>query len=200
MRKILLIGFLFLSALLSGAPKEKVYLFSYFRGNGEDGLHLAYSRDGYNFTALNNDMSFLTPSVGVSKLMRDPCVIRTDDGIFHMVWTAGWTERGIGYSSSKDLINWTDQKYLMVMEKEPTAKNTWAPEIMIRRQSNSLSSGQLQYRDVSPTPRRLATEGTITGYILSPQKISGHYQRLSSFMTGASTLLMQQLSETGRTM
>ena len=108
MRKILFTGFLFLSALLSGAPKEKVYLFSYFRGNGEDGLHLAYSRDGYNFTALNNDMSFLTPSVGVSKLMRDPCVIRTDDGIFHMVWTAGWTERGIGYSSSKDLINWTD--------------------------------------------------------------------------------------------
>jgi polygalacturonase len=130
MRKILLIGFLFLSALLSGAPKEKVYLFSYFKGNGEDGLHLAYSRDGYNFTALNTDKSFLTPSVGVSKLMRDPCVIRTDDGTFQMVWTAGWTERGIGYSSSKDLINWTDQKYLMVMEKEPAAKNTWAPEII----------------------------------------------------------------------
>jgi beta-xylosidase len=61
--------------------------------------------------------------------MRDPCIIRTPDGIFHMVWTAGWTEHGIGYASSKDLIHWSEQKYLPVMDKEPTAKNTWAPEI-----------------------------------------------------------------------
>ena len=61
--------------------------------------------------------------------MRDPCIIQTDDGIFHVVWTAGWTERGIGYASSKDLINWSEQKYIKVMEKEPTARNCWAPEI-----------------------------------------------------------------------
>jgi polygalacturonase len=73
--------------------------------------------------------------VGVSKLMRDPCIIRTDDGIFHMVWTAGWTERGIGYSSSRDLINWTEQKYFVVMEKEPAARNTWAPEIIYDRKT-----------------------------------------------------------------
>lgn len=130
MRKILLIVFIFISALLSGADKGKVYLFSFFKGNGEDGLHLAYSRDGYDFTVLNNDRSFLAPLVGVSKLMRDPCIIRTKDGTFHMVWTAGWTERGIGYASSKDLINWSEQKYIMVMDKEPTARNTWAPEII----------------------------------------------------------------------
>ena len=122
--------FLLLSLVLSGAGKERVFLFSYFKGNGEDGLHLAYSTDGYNFTALNNDRSFLKPEVGISKLMRDPCIIRTGDGIFHMVWTAGWTERGIGYSSSRDLINWSVQKYFMVMEKEPFALNTWAPEII----------------------------------------------------------------------
>jgi hypothetical protein len=129
-KKIPAICFLLLSLTSSGAGKDKVYLFSYFKGNGEDGLHLAYSRDGYNFTALNNDRSFLRPEVGISKLMRDPCIIRTDDGIFHMVWTAGWTERGIGYSSSKDLINWSEQKYIMVMDKEASARNTWAPEII----------------------------------------------------------------------
>jgi len=129
MKKILI--FLLISISLVGfvSAKDKFYLFTYFKGNGEDGLHLAYSRDGLNFTALNNDKSFLTPAVGVSKLMRDPCLIQTDDGIFHMVWTAGWTERGIGYASSKDLINWSEQKYLMVMDKEPTARNCWAPEI-----------------------------------------------------------------------
>jgi hypothetical protein len=130
MRKTLFFGLLLLSGILSGAQKEKAYLFSYFKGNGEDGLHLAYSLDGYNFKVLNNDQSFLKPVVGISKLMRDPCIIQVPDGTFHMVWTAGWTERGIGYASSKDLINWSEQKYIMVMEKEPAARNTWAPEII----------------------------------------------------------------------
>ena len=130
MKKLLLYFLLFLTIIGFTPEKNKVYLFSYFKGNGEDGLHLAYSRDGMNFKVLNNDNSFLTPKVGVSKLMRDPCIIRTDDGIFHIVWTAGWTERGIGYASSNDLINWSEQKYIGVMDKEPTAKNCWAPEII----------------------------------------------------------------------
>ena len=28
---------------------DSVFLFSYFNNNGKDGLHLAYSNDGYNF-------------------------------------------------------------------------------------------------------------------------------------------------------
>jgi len=130
MKKILILLFITFSFSGFSASKEKVYLFSYFKGNGEDGLHLAYSSDGLTFTSLNNDKSFLKPVVGISKLMRDPCIIRTHDGTFHMVWTAGWTERGIGYASSKDLINWSEQKYIMVMEKEPEARNCWAPEII----------------------------------------------------------------------
>jgi len=130
MKKLIFTLLTLISVIVSGAPKGKVYLFSFFKDNGEDGLHLAYSRDGYNFTVLNNDRSFLTPEAGISKLMRDPCILRTPDEVFHMVWTAGWTERGIGYASSKDLITWSEQKYIMVMEKEPAARNTWAPEIV----------------------------------------------------------------------
>lgn len=130
MKKLLLYFLLLLSMTGFTVDKNKVYLFSYFKGNGEDGLHLAYSLDGLNFKVLNNDNSFLTPNVGLSKLMRDPCIIQTDDGTFHMVWTAGWTERGIGYASSKDLLNWSEQKYIAVMDKEPAAKNCWAPEII----------------------------------------------------------------------
>jgi len=129
MKQVLFISILFFNSLLSVAEKDTVFLFSYFKGNGEDGLHLAYSRDGLNYIALNKDKSFLKPEVGESKLMRDPCIIKTDDGTFHMVWTTGWTERGIGYASSNDLINWSEQKYLKVMDNEPTARNCWAPEI-----------------------------------------------------------------------
>jgi len=60
------------------------YLFSYFKDNGQDGLHLAYSHDGLKWTALKNDRSFLKPQVG-GMLMRDPCICRGPDATFHMV-------------------------------------------------------------------------------------------------------------------
>lgn len=110
------------------ASGDEVYLFSYFKGNG-DGLHLAWSTDGYTWAALNNDAIFLKPQVGKDKLMRDPCIIKGKDGRFHMVWTVSWNERGIGYASSDDLINWSEQQYIPVMEHEAGARNTWAPEL-----------------------------------------------------------------------
>ncbi|MBX3254493.1 MAG: glycoside hydrolase family 43 protein [Chitinophagaceae bacterium] len=111
------------------SQNDTIYMFSYFKGNGEDGLHLAYSRDGYSFKTLNNDQSLLTPELSRDKLMRDPCIIRGADGLFHMVWTVSWNEKGIGYASSPDLKNWNRQLYIPVMEHEPEALNTWAPEI-----------------------------------------------------------------------
>ncbi|WP_233632685.1 glycoside hydrolase family 88 protein [Parapedobacter sp. ISTM3] len=109
--------------------QDSVFAFSYFKGNGEDGLHLAYSYDGFKWAALNNDQSFLKPELSDDKLMRDPCIIRGGDGRFHMVWTVSWTDRGIGYASSDDLIHWSEQQYIPVMAHEPDARNCWAPEI-----------------------------------------------------------------------
>ena len=100
------------------------------RENGADGLHLAWSVDGLQWTALKGDKSFLTPKVGREKLMRDPCITQTPDGTFHMVWTVGWNDRVIGYASSRDLISWSPQHAIPVMEHEPTARNCWAPEII----------------------------------------------------------------------
>ncbi len=107
----------------------KVYLFSYFKDNGKDGLHLAYSYDGYRFTALKHDSSFLSPVLSKDSLMRDPCIIRGADNKFHMVWTVSWTDKGIGYASSPDLIHWSEQQYIPVMAGEDSALNCWAPEI-----------------------------------------------------------------------
>jgi hypothetical protein len=108
---------------------QTVCLFAYFKGNGEDGLHLAYSKDGYKWSALKGDSSFLTPAVSKDKLMRDPCIIRGGDGLFHMVWTVSWNDKGIGYASSKDLVHWSEQQFIPVMAKEDSARNCWAPEI-----------------------------------------------------------------------
>lgn len=127
MKKYLL--FLLLSLPVYVFAQKDVYLFAYFVQNGQDGLHFAYSYDGLKWDSMHNGQSFLTPSVGKDRLMRDPCIVQAEDGTFHMVWTSGWWDKIIGYASSKDLIHWSEQQPIPVMEYEPTAKNSWAPEL-----------------------------------------------------------------------
>lgn len=121
--------FMSIFSLLGFAQQDSIYLFSYFKGNGEDGLHLAASIDGMKWQAVREGSAFLRPELSPDKLMRDPCIIRGGDGNFHMVWTVSWTQKGIGYASSPDLIHWSEQQYIPVMEYEENARNSWAPEI-----------------------------------------------------------------------
>ena len=110
------------------AAPDSVLLFTSFRKNGEDGLHLAWSADGYRWTAPGNDRSFLAPAVG-GGLMRDPSLVRAPDGTFHLVWTTAWNRHGLGYACSRDLIHWSTQKLVDVMGHEPETRNVWAPEL-----------------------------------------------------------------------
>lgn len=116
-------------SLVRADSRGTTYLFTYFTKNGEDGLHLALSRDGFTWEAMNGGKSYLEPKVGKSKLMRDPCILRGPDGTYHLVWTSGWNENNIGYASSKDLVTWSEQKEIPVMAHEPTVRNSWAPEL-----------------------------------------------------------------------
>lgn len=119
----------FFFGLAAKAQEQDVYLFSYFKQNGRDGLHLAFSHDGLKWTALNGDSSLLRPTVSKDSLMRDPHIIKGPDNLYHMVWTVSWNAKGIGYASSPDLLNWSEQRYLPVMEGEDSARNCWAPEL-----------------------------------------------------------------------
>jgi hypothetical protein len=118
------------------ALKDSVLMFSYFKDNGEDGLHFAYSEDGLHWSALKNDSSFLSPAVGNERLIRDPCIIQGPDGIFRLICTVSWKDQGIGYASSKDLIHWSVEKFIPVMKNIPGALNCWAPEVVYDRRSN----------------------------------------------------------------
>jgi beta-xylosidase len=133
---LFLIAVLSLSACKNEPAPNNFYVFSHFNGlvsdstgNGQDGLHLALSEDLFNWTAANGGVSLLRPQVGRTKLMRDPCIAQGSDGTFHMVWTVSWREPVIGYASSKDLINWSEQKAITPFENEPEAQNCWAPEL-----------------------------------------------------------------------
>jgi hypothetical protein len=115
-------------AVHSAASTEPgVYLFTSFRNNGEDGLRFLYSEDGYRWQ--NVPGTFLKPHVG-SGLLRDPSLARGPDGTFHLVWTTGWQkDQGFGYANSADLVHWSQQRFIPVMEHEPTTVNVWAPEL-----------------------------------------------------------------------
>ncbi|HLP76092.1 MAG TPA: glycoside hydrolase family 43 protein [Candidatus Paceibacterota bacterium] len=130
-------AFLLLAFALSGcatAPTKTndVLLFSFFREpNGQAGLQLCTSTNGLQWTELKapNGKSFIEPQVG-GRLMRDPSLALGPDGTFHMVWTTSWGRPPVfGYASSKDLIHWSEQRAIPVMEDAPDCQNVWAPEL-----------------------------------------------------------------------
>ncbi|KAF0096195.1 MAG: hypothetical protein E1N59_162 [Puniceicoccaceae bacterium 5H] len=102
-------------------------IFAYFTGNGADGLHLAASSDGLNWTPLNDGQPILAPTDG---LMRDPYLYRGPRGRFHLIWTTHWDSEDIGYAWSDDLIHWSKQRRLPIMQGIGGVCNCWAPEMV----------------------------------------------------------------------
>lgn len=136
LRELCVAALLVMSLAPALSRGQDYYLFTSFRGNGEDGLHLALSTNGYHWAEVNQGRSLLKPALGGYNLMRDPCLAQGSDGAFHLVWTTGWTtEKGstIGYASSRDLIEWSAQKGIPLMTNEPGTRNIWAPEIFYDR-------------------------------------------------------------------
>lgn len=122
------IQIIFILILFSCQKEKEVYLFSTFREPADKGLYLAYSYDGYNWNDLGGP--WLKPEVGQQKVMRDPSVVTAPDGTFHMVWTSSWRgDLGFGYSNSKDLVNWSEQEFISVMDFDTSTVNVWAPEL-----------------------------------------------------------------------
>lgn len=109
------------------APKE-YYMFTSFHEPADEGLRYLYSEDGLRWDTIAG--TWLKPELGKHQLMRDPSMVRTPDGTFHLVWTTSWKgDLGFGYAHSKDLVHWSEQQTIPVMADEPTTVNVWAPEI-----------------------------------------------------------------------
>lgn len=116
----------FAMAVMTSSAKD-IYVSTSFHEPANEGLRFIYSYDGIHWDSIKG--TFLTPNVGDQKVMRDPSIVRGPDGTFHLVWTSSWRkDRGFGYSSSKDLIHWTEQRFIEVM-KDTSTVNVWAPEL-----------------------------------------------------------------------
>lgn len=124
-----------LSASLT-AFGEKAYVFTYFndvpfggRRGEAAGLRMATSPDAKTWTVVNEGRPVLVPEVGEDMLMRDPSICQGPDGTFHLVWTLSWYSKSIGYAASRDLVHWSEQREIPVMESIPETRNCWAPEV-----------------------------------------------------------------------
>ncbi|MFF7468919.1 family 43 glycosylhydrolase [Streptomyces sp. NPDC008092] len=108
-----------------------MYVVSYFT-DADEALHLAYSHDGEEFTAVNGGRPVLRGTVGTGRL-RDPFIGVGPDGLFHLLATDGWTSPYIVHATSADLVSWSEQRLVPVMARVAGALNAWAPEFFLDR-------------------------------------------------------------------
>ncbi len=110
---------------------DDVFLFSYFKGNGETGVFLAWSEDGLTFKDLNEGRAVFTPPQWQGQnLTRDPSIVFRE-GLFRMVWTSSWTGACFGAATSPDLKQWSEPVRVEPFKNWPAddpPANTWAPE------------------------------------------------------------------------
>ncbi len=153
MNRKLTFGGMLMTALVLGMPmnahaakkaaKQNFagYLFAYFEGSGDKQEHLrfAISEDAKNWYALNDNQPVIaSDSISTSGGIRDPHILRGEDGCYYIVATDmntvknGWKDNpGIVLMKSKDLVKWTHSKIVL---KEDYKKHfsdaywVWAPQ------------------------------------------------------------------------
>ena len=115
-RTLMLIAAIFMSAASLQAKKEMTaYLFTYFTGNAPEQEQICYalSEDGWNYTPLNDGKPVIASAdIARTGCVRDPHILRGEDGYFYMVVTdmkssLGWaSNRGLVLMRSKDMVKW----------------------------------------------------------------------------------------------
>ena len=143
----------------TGAKKQAItpkvpyagYLFAYFEGGGDNNLQeqlrFAVSEDAKNWYALNKNRPIVaSDSISESGGIRDPHILRGEDGAYYIVATdmhtydpkQGWEANpGIVLMKSRDLVNWTHSKINLGRDwpKFADAYWVWAPQTIYDRKA-----------------------------------------------------------------
>lgn len=128
------------------AANPEAYLFAYFTGNGpgEEAVHFAISKDGFTYRALNDNQPVISAdSISKQGGVRDPHILRGEEGAFYMVLTDlyvpndGWTNQGMVFLKSDDLVHWTHHTvYIpdLFAEQFGDVSRVWAPQTVYDEQ------------------------------------------------------------------
>jgi len=157
MKRTLLLMMLLGLMLTSGTAKTTDtpfagYLFAYFEGGGDqklmEQLRFAVSEDARNWYALNGNRPIVaSDSISESGGIRDPHILRGEDGCYYIVATdmhtydpkQGWgANPGIVLLKSKDLVNWTHAKINLSKDWSGhfgDAYWVWAPQTIYDRKA-----------------------------------------------------------------
>lgn len=115
------------------------YLFTFFPSNSDENIYYALSDDGYNYTTINRGQP-VVKARGITQMggLRDPHILRGEDGTFYMVATdmqssRGWdSNRGMVLMRSTDLVHWQTSKIHFPTRYRGTSfarvTRVWAPE------------------------------------------------------------------------
>ena len=114
------------------------YLFCHFVGNAPDQerIHFAVSEDGYNFKPLNGNAPVIIQQKG-KKCVRDPYIMRGEDGCFYIIGTdmksdEGWvSNHALVTWKSADLVKWTDETIIDIRDfggEFAATTRAWAPQ------------------------------------------------------------------------
>ena len=115
------------------------YLFVYFPSNQNEHIYYAVSDNGYDYTPLKDGERIISAdTISIKHGVRDPHILRGEDGWFYMVLTdmrcaEGWdSNRGLVMMKSPDLVNWTHSTvHFPDKYKDKNFANVirvWAPE------------------------------------------------------------------------
>jgi len=157
MKRTLLLMMLLGLMLTSGTAKTTDtpfagYLFAYFEGGGDqklmEQLRFAVSEDAQNWYALNGNRPIIaSDSISESGGIRDPHILRGEDGCYYIVATdmhtydpkQGWgSNPGIVLLKSQDLVNWTHAKINLSKDWSGhfgDAYWVWAPQTIYDRKA-----------------------------------------------------------------
>lgn len=118
--------------------KTSAYLFVYFTGNAksDEAIRFAISKNGYNYYALNDNKAVISSeTISTTGGVRDPHILRGNDGNFYMTVTDlqtanGWENQAMVLLKSTDLVNWTSSKVDIskVFSGFKDVTRVWAPQ------------------------------------------------------------------------
>ncbi len=76
---------------------------------------------------LNDNRGVWSAPIG-SRSVRDPFILRDEEGVYRLFSTNGWNANSILVADSLDLIEWTNPRLAPLMNGVAGVRNCWAPE------------------------------------------------------------------------